>query len=161
MRSALTRAYILRAVPTRLPMISNAAQYAVRATAYLGARDNDSYVAARTVAADLGLPATFLAKVLKQLVDAGIVAAFRGPTGGVRLALPGKDITVRSIIEAIDGCGLFTDCVLGLPGCGEREPCPMHEKWAVARAVLVEQFDTQTVESLADGYRSGNLRLKG
>jgi Rrf2 family transcriptional regulator, iron-sulfur cluster assembly transcription factor len=141
-------------------LISNAAQYAVRAAAYLGARESDSFVPARRIAEDLGLPATFLAKVLKQLVDADIVSAFRGPTGGVRLAHPAKQITVRALIEAIDGPALFTECVLGLPGCGERRPCPMHEKWGAAREVMVEQFESQTVASLAEGYSQGSLRLK-
>ena len=140
-------------------MFSNAAQYALRAGAYLGSVDSESYVPARKVAEALQIPPTFLAKVLKQLVDAGLLLAYRGPTGGVRLSRGSDKITVREVLEAIDGDGLFTQCILGLPGCGDRTPCPMHDAWAIQRRALAEQFDRQTLAELADAYAHGELRL--
>lgn len=140
-------------------MFSNAAQYALRAVAHLGVSDNDGYVPVRVVAKELEIPPTFLAKVLKQLVDAGFLEAFRGPTGGVKLARPTNEITVRQIVESVDGPELFTECILGLPGCGDRAPCPMHEGWAVVRNQLAAEFDRQTIETISESCRNGSLRL--
>jgi hypothetical protein len=33
------------------------------------------------------------------------------------------------IVVAIDGEDLFRECVLGLPGCGDATPCPLHDEW--------------------------------
>ncbi|MBO6780021.1 MAG: Rrf2 family transcriptional regulator [Rhodothermales bacterium] len=140
-------------------MFSSAAQYAVRATAYLGSLEQDGFVPARSIAGELNIPPTFLSKVLRQLVDAGILSAYRGPTGGVRLARPASQVSVRQIVEAIDGDALFTECILGLPGCGNRKPCPMHEAWAVHRSALAEEFERQTVDTLSTAYTLGDLRL--
>ncbi len=140
-------------------MFSNAAQYALRAVAHLGVGDHDGFVPVRVVAKELEIPPTFLAKVLKQLVDTGFLLAFRGPTGGVKLARPTQEITVRQIVEAVDGPELFTECILGLPGCGDRAPCPMHDGWSVVRTQLAAEFDRQTIETISESCRNGSLRL--
>jgi Rrf2 family protein len=140
-------------------VFSNAAQYALRAVAHLGASETDAYVPARKIAEDLQIPPTFLAKVLKQLVDEGILVAYRGPTGGIKLSRPASEITVRQLVEAIDGPDIFTQCILGLPGCGNRKPCPMHDGWASIRNSLAVEFEAQTVERLSEAYRTGSLRL--
>jgi Rrf2 family iron-sulfur cluster assembly transcriptional regulator len=140
-------------------VFSNAAQYALRAVSHLGARDHSGFVPVRVIAEELEIPPTFLAKVLKQLVDTGFLKAYRGPTGGVMLARPTTQITVRQIVEAIDGPELFTECILGLPGCGDRLPCPMHEGWSVIRTQLAADFDRQTIETISEACRNGSLRL--
>ena len=141
-------------------MISNAAQYALRAVTYLAAVRTHQYIPVRAIAEELVLPRTFLAKVFKDLVVAGICVAYRGPTGGVRLAKPSSSISVREVLEAIDGPGLLTECILGLPNCGEAKPCPMHESWKGVRDRLAGTLEDQTLESLAKGFSSGELRLK-
>lgn len=145
---------------TSVIVFSSAARYALRATAHLGSLHEEGYVPARRLAEVLEIPPTFLAKVLKQLVDAGLLVAFRGPTGGVRLSRAADQISLRQIIEAVDGPAVFTECVLGLPGCGDLEPCPLHEGWAPIRAALAAEFDRQTIGSVSDAYLAGALRLK-
>lgn len=141
-------------------MFSSAARYALRATAHLGSLHEEGYVPARRLAEVLEIPPTFLAKVLKQLVDAGLLVAFRGPTGGVKLSRAADQISLRQIIEAVDGPAVFTECVLGLPGCGDQKPCPLHEGWAPIRTALAEEFDRQTIGSVSEAYLAGALRLK-
>lgn len=142
-------------------MISSAAQYALRAAAYLAVGYRTEYVPVRAIAQELDLPRTFLAKIFKALVEADICTAYRGPTGGVRLSRPAGSISVREVLEAIDGPGLFTECILGLPGCGEQKPCPMHAGWAEIRGRLAERMTDQKLSALAEGYQSGAVRLKG
>ena len=50
------------------------------------------------------------------------MTSYRGPNGGVSLAKPGEQIKIMEIVEAIDGPKLFTDCIMGLPNCGDQEP---------------------------------------
>lgn len=56
------------------------------------------------------LPAPYLAKQLKALVKAGILAATTGPRGGYRLARPAAKITLLDIVEAVDGASSPYEC---------------------------------------------------
>ncbi len=56
------------------------------------------------------LPAPYLAKQLKALVRAGLLAAAPGPGGGFRLARPPAGITLLEIVEAVDGTSAPYEC---------------------------------------------------
>ena len=51
----------------------------------------------------LTLPEGYLLEVLQPLAQAGILLSLRGPNGGYRLAWPAGRITLREVIEAVDG----------------------------------------------------------
>jgi len=140
-------------------MISNAAQYAIRALVFLAFQKNGEFTTAREIARRLEISGTFLAKIMKRLVDAGFVDSYRGPTGGLRLSVGAENISVRDVVVAIDGTGLFTECVLGLPGCGERMPCPMHERWAETRKCIERDLSGETIGELAVGVEAGERRV--
>jgi Rrf2 family protein len=53
-----------------------------------------------------GLSANFLLQILNDLRRAGLVASRRGKLGGYILARPATDITLRDIVEAVDGAPL-------------------------------------------------------
>ncbi|MGI5204841.1 RrF2 family transcriptional regulator [Spirillospora sp. CA-108201] len=56
------------------------------------------------------LPAPYLAKQLKALVKAGLLAATTGPRGGFRIARPASRITLLQIVEAVDGGSSPYEC---------------------------------------------------
>ena len=80
---------------------------------------------------------SFIAQIMKPLVDADWVISDRGPTGGYRLAVDLAPISVLSLIEAVEGPTVDGKCVLqGIP-CTEADQCPMHEAWVRGRAALL------------------------
>ncbi|MFN3477698.1 MAG: RrF2 family transcriptional regulator, partial [Candidatus Methylomirabilales bacterium] len=62
-------------------------------------------------------PPAFLAKIVRDLVKAGLVRSLRGRKGGVALARPASRITVLQVIEAVDGPLAVNRCVPGGEGC--------------------------------------------
>lgn len=140
-------------------LLSKSCEYGMRATLYVSSRDDDEYVPIRVISGDLGISAHFLTKILQQLTRAGIMKSFKGPRGGVALARPASGISLMEIIEAIDGPELFSECMLGLPGCGERKPCPLHERWAEERARLSRLFSETTLDEIADPIDRKEFRL--
>ena len=44
----------------------------------------------KQIAADAGVPADFLAKILQDLVRHGLLKSNKGPRGGFRLTVPGR-----------------------------------------------------------------------
>jgi len=138
-------------------LLSNACEYGLRATIYLAALDEERYVPIREISERLGISFQFLTKVLQNLTRDGLMASYRGPTGGVQLTRPASDIAVLDIVLSIDGPGLFTECILGLPGCGERVPCPLHEEWRGERERLKGLFQRTTLKDVAEGLSLDGL----
>jgi len=87
--------------------------------------------------------------------------SYRGPHGGVMLERPAEEITLEMVVVAIDGPEIFQACVLGMPGCGERIPCPLHESWSVTRQKIQRLFSEVTLSELARRIHEGHLRLSG
>ena len=127
----------------------------MRAALYVAASPAEGYTSVREISEALGIPFPFLAKIAQTLTQAGILRTLRGPTGGVALARPAAEVSLKEIVLAVDGPGIFTRCVLGLPGCGDLKPCPLHSEWAGARARVEAMLGAA---SLADTARETALQ---
>lgn len=81
------------------------------------ARQCDRRSTNQEMARTLGASWHHLAKVMRQLVRAGLVNSIRGPGGGFTLAKPASEITLMEVFEAIEG-PLDTDvCLAKHPVC--------------------------------------------
>lgn len=140
-------------------LLSRACEYGLRAALYLAATPPGAYVPIRTISDALGMPYPFLAKIVQTMAHQGLLISSRGPTGGITLACPAAQIPLRAIVGAIDGEGVFTACVLGLPGCGEQKPCPLHEQWSPTRERIRQMFDDVSLADLSARVRSADFRL--
>lgn len=142
-------------------MLSNGCEYGLRAALYLAAQEKDAtYVSIRRISDALDISPSFLTKVLQQFTKAGLMRSLRGPKGGVALARPADEILLKDLIVAVDGPALFQECVLGLPGCGEATPCPLHDRWADERDRLETLFESMSLAELADRTNTLDLRLR-
>lgn len=142
-----------------MTLLSNACEYGLRASLYVATRADEGYVPIRRIAEALSISGPFLTKVFQQLTQAGLMTSYRGPKGGVALAKPADEITLHDLVVAIDGPDLFTECVLGLPGCGDHTPCPLHARWTSERLRLHALFTSTTLAALADDFERFDLRL--
>jgi len=89
--------------------ISARCAYACHAVAELAQPKHvDTPVCASTISDVRGIPETYLMHILLQLKKAGIVRSVRGAHGGYLLARPPEDITLREVVEIIDG-GIMAD----------------------------------------------------
>ncbi|MEP0547282.1 MAG: Rrf2 family transcriptional regulator [Rhodothermales bacterium] len=140
-------------------LLSKACEYGIRSVLYLTKDGTGAYVPIRSISDALGIPYHFLAKIVQTLAQADVLTSSRGPSGGVALARPASQIKLKEIVVAIDGTDIFTECVLGLPGCGERKPCPLHEQWAPARDRIHRMFDHVSLAEMAERMSEGDFRL--
>ena len=82
------------------------------------------------IAAATGIPEPTVAKVLKSLAAAGLVASQRGARGGYRPVKALDAIAVSEVIAAVDGPIALTACVEGsVTECESRSLCPMKGRW--------------------------------
>ncbi len=77
---------------------------------------------ARDLAAESRLPLPTVSKVLKALLQSGLLLSHRGIKGGYSLSRPAGEISVAEIITALEGQVSLTECS-DLPGLCDLEPC--------------------------------------
>ncbi|MDZ7773769.1 MAG: Rrf2 family transcriptional regulator [Balneolaceae bacterium] len=140
-------------------LLSKSCVYGLRAGLYLASHSNGPYTSIREMSGRLDISFHFLTKILQQLNAAGLVESHKGPNGGVRLTRPGGEVNLFDIVVAIDGRELFTECALGLPGCGSGKPCPLHDKWAGTRDGIRTMLETTNLVELAKKGKVMNLRI--
>lgn len=159
-RSCLSEIALHPLTHPRYMLLSKSCEYGMRATLYLASLNEEGYVSIGTISDELNISFPYLTKIFQQLNKADLLMSHRGPNGGVALTRAPEDITLHEIIVAIDGEELFTDCVLGLPGCGDAEPCPLHESWASERGRLEKLFQNTSLKDMSSRIHDFNVRLK-
>src|SRR5690625_5493297 len=140
-------------------LLSKACVYGLRAALFLAVNETDKYTPIRPMSEKLEISFHFLTKIMQQMTAKGILESYKGPNGGIRLTRPGDQIPLMEIVLAIDGPDLFTECALGLEGCGEKDPCPLHEKWSGTRNEIREMMENTTLSELVMKGQKENLRL--
>lgn len=140
-------------------LLSKSCEYGLRAGLFIASSNEEGYISIREISDKLDISFHFLTKILQKLKAKGLLESFKGPTGGVRFAKSGDTVTLLDIVEAIDGNNLFTECVLGLPGCGDKKPCAMHHNWMIHREKIKKMLKNTTVKELALQSKENDYRI--
>ncbi len=129
--------------------ISRKIDYAVRAVIYLASIPEGTVVPFREIGKQMSVPEDFLAKILKTLVDHGVVRSTRGPHGGYKLARPPSSITVLEVIEAAEGPIAINVCLEDDDACVRSGFCTMTSVWREGQERMLEVFRRTTLDKLA------------
>jgi Rrf2 family protein len=82
---------------------SHQVHYAICGVFDLAYNGEDGPVQVRVIGERQGIPARYLEQIFQRLRRADLVSGKRGPRGGYRLARAAGDITIRDVIEAVEG----------------------------------------------------------
>ena len=130
--------------------ISAKADYAVRAAVEL-ADAGDEPVKGEKLAEAQDIPLQFLEHILLELKHARLVRARRGARGGYWLAKPPEEITLATVIRAVEGpLANIQDMApesTKYPGNAEQ----LTDVWIAVRASLRRVLERVTVADLRDG----------
>lgn len=140
-------------------ILSKSCIYGLRASLYLASHHGEEYRSIREMSEVLNISFHFLTKTLQQLTAAELMESHKGPAGGVKLSRMGMKATLLDVVLAIDGPGLFTECALGLPGCGSATPCPLHDSWEHARDSIKNMLGESSLEEMAKQGKAERLRI--
>lgn len=107
-------------------ILPQAALYALRAMAQLAVLPRDVPVRTTDLSALTGVPAPFLAKVLRRLVAVGLLRSGKGHGGGFTLARPAREIRYADILGALEVELAVDNCAFGWGKCDAQHPCLLH-----------------------------------
>ncbi len=127
--------------------VSRLSDYAVVVLVRLGRQPG--LANSSSLAFETGVPEPTVAKVLKALGGAGLVASQRGARGGYRLARPLREVRITDVIAAIDGPIALTACVDGESGtCQSEGRCPVRGRWDMVNDAVRSALQRITLEDM-------------
>ncbi len=129
--------------------LTRGSEYAIRGMLYLARQPRGKKVMTGEIARASGVPDSFLAKVLQILARSGIVESCRGTGGGFSLLRPAGKITLRQIIEAVEGDIALNKCLVHKGACKRVGTCPAHKVWKEAQEQLLRVLDRANLADLA------------
>lgn len=135
--------------------LSRESEYGLVGLVHLARRRPGTILKLREVAEAQGLPQLFLAKIFRKLTRYGVLTSYRGGKRGYALARPASEISVKEIMEAIEGADVFTRCVFWSNRCSDERPCLLHDLWKTIRPQLVESMARITLDDVAHDRVAG------
>lgn len=136
-------------------MLSDTAEYALRAVLYIAQHEDEGPVRAEMAAEALHVPRNYLSKILHALAKEGVLSSTRGPHGGFRLGVPAKRLKLFQIVQPFDSLEPRRTCLLGRPECSDRNPCAAHERWKTISDQVAVFFRQTTVATLIEEAPAG------
>jgi len=129
-------------------ILSQTAEYALRAVLFIGRQPEDHLVRVNEIAAALRIPRNYLSKILHALARSGVLASTRGKTGGFQLAVPVERLTLVRVVGEFDDVNQRRHCLLGNPVCSDRTACTAHGQWKQAAEAVAAFFRDTTIGDL-------------
>jgi Rrf2 family protein len=129
-------------------MLSQTAEYALRAVVAIAQQPAGEAIGAARLAAQLEVPPNYLGKTLHQLARAGVLDSTRGKLGGFRLARPAGKISLLEVVAPFDEGAGYRSCLLGRKVCSDLAPCAAHARWRAVSERTVQFFRETTVADL-------------
>lgn len=111
-------------------LLSQTAEYALRATAWMAVNAPAEPVRARDLSRGTGIPEPYLAKILRRLVLGGVLESRKGQGGGFAFARPPGQIRFLDVLAAVDVTPDRDHCAFGWGACDAAQPCPLHPAWS-------------------------------
>ncbi len=133
--------------------------YAVRGILFIAVNSKDNpRVRVDEMARQLAVPRHFLAKIMKKLVQNGILSSTKGPYGGISLNESTLSVSLFGLMTIINGTTQFDTCILRLGQCNPENPCPLHYKIAAYDLALNQVLTTTTIGELLNESRDDYLK---
>src|SRR3990172_4554117 len=103
--------------------VTRAVDYGLRALILMCREPLGARFFLQDLAKRANLPRNYLVKVLKSLSGAGIVRSYRGIKGGFSLMREPREVTLRQVVEAIDGPVSLMHCLSDVGSCSRVGQC--------------------------------------
>ena len=118
----------------------------------------ETRLSAADVADSRGLQQPFVAKILSQLSQAGLVVGSRGPGGGSALARDPKTIKLYDVFKLFERVDSDDSCPFGGGRCGVGQPCPLHDNLVAVKKAMDHLLHKTTFEVFRIASSQGRRR---
>ncbi|NLX77548.1 MAG: Rrf2 family transcriptional regulator [Clostridiaceae bacterium] len=135
--------------------ISTRGQYGLEALVYLALNTSSGPVSIKNIAQYCGMSEAYILQIFLVLRRAGIISSMRGAQGGYMLSRDSAEITVKEVLETLEGPLALVECVA--VGCEETciryEMCCTRLLWEKISERLALLAGSITIADLVDHFQ--------
>ncbi|MBC8331923.1 MAG: Rrf2 family transcriptional regulator [Anaerolineae bacterium] len=134
--------------------INRKTDYAVRVIVALARHPLGTRLSAKLLQEETLVPQAFLNRIIAQLSQGNLIESFPGPRGGLQLARSAEEITLRDIVEIMEGPILLSECLKEKETCPLAEACPIRNRWGGLQSTITQALDQTTMSQLVSELSS-------
>lgn len=138
--------------------ISTKGQYALEIIADLALHSDQEHLESiKNIAGRRNLSVKYSERLMKEMKDALLVVSIRGAYGGYRLAKGADQITVKEVLQAVEGELAPVECLTRQTDCGINcDVCPTRGIWGEIWRRILSSTDQVTIGDII-----GRAKKKG
>lgn len=147
-------------------MLSQKAKYAIKALLMLARAEQNRLTQVGEIAEKQNIPKKFLDLIFFELRRHGLVVSTRGREGGYALGAPAAEISIASIVRAVDGPLAPLPCASvkfyrRCADCDDEKTCEVRKLMREVRDAASAILDnTSLAEAASFNVRSGRKRAR-
>ena len=129
--------------------VNRQTDYAVRILLMLAQQPEGTRIASPEIGREMLIPTAFLPRIVAKLAQAGLVTTFPGRDGGLQLGRPSVQITMKEVVELMEGPLLLSECMLGEEACPFEGDCRVRCRWTGLQHSILHELEKTTFAQLA------------
>ena len=126
--------------------ITREVDYALRIVLMLSREQKQ--IEAKVISESTGIPYRFTLKILRKIVQAGIIRSYRGVNGGYVLNCEPSEISMLDVIECIDGAVSLNRCEENECVCKSCDQCVINSSLHNIQDKLKEELKRVTFDKM-------------
>ncbi|HEY1266938.1 MAG TPA: Rrf2 family transcriptional regulator [Candidatus Binatia bacterium] len=125
--------------------------YAVRALSYLAGQPAGKIVSRLEIEKKQEIPASYLSKIMKDLVAGGLVNSHIGSKGGFSLVRAPETVSLKEVYEAVERPLVLMDCLeQGEQYCTYCGVCTQRSVWENVQNLVADYLAKVSIHDIAD-----------
>ncbi len=129
--------------------INRRTDYAVRVVLALARQAEGARLSTAEIQTGMLVPPAFIQRIVAELARSGLIQTFPGREGGLQLARPAEEITLKDVIEAVEGPILLSDCLSVAEACPLNTPCRVSAAWGRLQGSILRELSAINFAQLA------------
>jgi Rrf2 family cysteine metabolism transcriptional repressor len=134
--------------------LSTKGSYGVRMMIDLASHYGGGPVLLREIARRQGISEKYLSNLINPLKATGLIEATRGLHGGYVLGKPPAEITMRDIVQAVEGPMCLVDCVVKPASCSRTPFCIARDLWMETADAIGQVLEKYTLADMVERQKT-------
>ena len=142
--------------------LSTRTRYGVRLMTVLAQNYGKGPVFLKDIAKGENISEKYLSLIIIPLRGVGLINSVRGAHGGYNLAKEPPQITLKEIVDVLEGDCSLVDCVKNPASCSRVSICASHDIWESIGNTISEALSSITLDMLVkkNQEKAGNTMMQ-
>jgi len=129
--------------------VNRQTDYAIRVLLMLAQQPEGTRLPSAQIGREMLIPPAFLGRIVAHLAQANLLVTFAGRDGGLQLPRPAAQISLKEVVEVMEGPFLLSECMTGEEACPFEGNCRVRCRWINLQARILDELKATTFADLA------------